>query len=402
MKTEKLYHDDSYKTTFKGNILEKYVVQGQPVLILDKTCFYPSSGGQISDRGMIEGIPVLSAEEENGKVIHYLEKEIGAGIGETVCGKIDWPYRFDHMQQHTGQHILSGALMKLWQKDTQSFHMGEEISTLDIPAMVLDEQKIKEVEHLTNQIIYEDRVIHNYSVKNNAELKEKGTFRIKHEQFEELRIIEIDGFDISACGGTHCNRTGEIGLIKVTGWENRKDKIRISFLCGLRAFADYQKKHGIIKNLSHYFTTGIEQLEEKIIQLNLEQKELSKSVDRMERRIVEFESEELKKENRREEKDFFLIDKLFMEHKIQNIRQMAQLLAREEKFIIVLGAEKPEPVLCLALSSDLKFPVKEMFNKVMLEFKGKGGGTENLVLGKLEREDDLQKAYQRLVQLILS
>jgi alanyl-tRNA synthetase len=91
-----------------------------------------------------------------------------------------------------------------------------------------------------------------------------------------------------------------------------------------------------------------------------------------------------------------------MEHKIQNIRQMAQLLAREEKFIIVLGAEKPEPVLCLALSSDLKFPVKEMFNKVMLEFKGKGGGTENLVLGKLEREDDLQKAYQRLVQLILS
>jgi alanyl-tRNA synthetase len=306
------------------------------------------------------------------------------------------------MQQHTGQHILSGALMKLWQKDTQSFHMGEDISTLDIPAMTLDEQKIAEVEQLTNQIIYEDRVIYNYSVKNSAELKEKGTFRIKHEQFEELRIIEIDGFDISACGGTHCNRTGEVGVIKITGWENRKDKIRISFLCGLRAFTDYQQKHGIIKSLSHHFTTGIEQLEGKIIKLNLGQKELGKYCNRMGKRIAEYESKELKEKNCREEKNFFLIDKLFMEQKILNIRQMAQLLSREEKTIIVLGAEKPEPVLCLALSSDLNFPIKEIFNEVMYEFKGKGGGTENLVLGKLEREEDLQKAYQRLVQSILS
>ena len=402
MKTEKLYHNDSYQITFQADIVEKYMEKERYALILNKTYFYPNSGGQISDRGVIEGIPVLTVEEENGRIIHYLQNEIKAGIGETVCGKIDWSYRFDHMQQHTGQHILSGALMKLWQKDTQSFHMGEEVSTLDISAILLDEQKIAELEQLANHIIYEDRIIHNYFIKDSSELEGKDILRIKHELFEELRIIEIDGFDISACGGTHCHRTGEVGIIKITGWENRKDKIRLSFLCGFRALADCQQKHGIIKNLSHYFTTGIEQLEEKIIQLNQEQKELGKYCNRMEKRIVEYESEELKEKNRREEKDFFLIEKLFAEQKVQNIRQMAQLLAREEKTIIVLGAEKPEPILCLALSSDLKFPVKEMFNEVMFQFKGKGGGTENLILGKLEREEDLPEAHQKMVQMFLS
>lgn len=402
MKTEKLYHNDSYQTTFQAKIVEKYKEKERYALILNKTYFYPNSGGQISDRGAVEGIPVLNVEEENGRIIHYLQNEIKEGIGETVGGKIDWSYRFDHMQQHTGQHILSGVLMKLWQKDTQSFHMGEEVSTLDIPTMVLDEQKIAELEELANQIIYEDRIIRNYFIKDSSELKGKNILRIKHEQFEELRIIEIEGFDISACGGTHCHRTGEVGLIKITGWENRKDKIRLSFLCGFRALYDFQQKHRIIKNLSHYFTTGIEQLEEKIFQLNQEQKELSKFCNRMEKRIVEYESEELKEKNRREGKGFFLIEKLFLEQKVQNIRQMAQLLAREGKTIIVLSAEKPEPILCLALSSDLKFPVKEMFNEVMTQFKGKGGGTDNFVLGKLEREEDLSEAHQKMVQMFLS
>lgn len=402
MKTEKLYHNDSYQIAFQARVVEKYKDRERYALILDQTCFYPTSGGQISDRGIIEGLPVLTVEEENGKIIHYLQNEIKAAIGDTVTGRIDWQYRFDHMQQHTGQHILSGALMKLWQRDTQSFHMGEDICTLDIATMVLDEQKVKELEQLANQIIYEDRVIERYFVKNSAQLEEKSTLRIKNEQLEELRIIEIERFDKSACGGTHCHRTGEVGLIKIIGWENRKDKIRLSFLCGYRALADYQQKHHIIKKLSHYFTTGIEQLEEKIIQLNEEQKELNKLCNKMERKIMEWESEELKEKNRREEKDFFLIEKLFMEQKVQNIRQIAQLVAKDEKTITILGAEKPEPVLCLALSPDLNYPVKEIFNQVMTEFGGKGGGAEYLVLGKLEREEDVKPAYQRAIQLILS
>ena len=224
MKTEKLYHKDPYKISFQATILEKYVDRDKHVLILDKTIFYPNSGGQICDRGIIEGISVIDVEEHDGKVIHFLEKEVFAGIGDSVSGNIDWPYRFDHMQQHTGQHILSGALMKLWERDTQSFHMGSDICTLDISYIDIDDQKIIELESLSNQVIYEDRVIMDYFVENTDTRIDRNTLRIKQKHFEQLRIIEIADFDLSACGGTHCNRTGEVGIIKIIGWEKDKDK----------------------------------------------------------------------------------------------------------------------------------------------------------------------------------
>jgi alanyl-tRNA synthetase len=401
LKTEKLYHYDSYQKTFQASIVDKYLDKGKYAVILNQTCFYPTSGGQICDKGFIENIPVIDVEENNERIIHYLENEIIAGIGELVTGTIDWQHRFDHMQQHTGQHILSGALIKLWQKETQSFHMGMDICTVDIPAMVLDEQKIDEIEQLVNKIISENRQICHYYLKNRDELINY-RFRDKQEKLEQLRIIAIEDFDRSACGGTHCQKTGEVGLIKITGWENRKDKTRISFLCGFRALSDYQQKHRIIKNLSNFFTTGIENLEEKIIRLNQEQKELSKLYSKMERKIIEQESEELKEKNRREEKGLFLIEKLFLEQKVQNVRQIAFLLSKEEKTVIILGAEKPEPTLCIACSVDINYHIKEILNQVMAEFKGKGGGSDYMVLGKLKREEDVKKACQRVAELIPS
>lgn len=402
LKTEKLFHKDSYQNTFQAHIVEKYTDNGRYALVLNKTCFYPSSGGQICDRGIIEGISVIDVIEIDGKIIHYLEKEVMVETGGLITGTIDCLYRFDHMQQHTGQHILSGALMKLWGKDTQSFHMGNDICTLDIPYTNFDEYKITELEDIANKIIYENKIIHNYFVKNSDELMEKSVFRIKQEHFEELRIIEIDGFDLSACGGTHCGRTGEVGVVKIIGWENRKDRTRISFLCGNRAFTDYQKKHNIIKNLTQYFTTGTEYLENKIMKLNQEQKELSKLCNKMEREIIEWESEKLKKINRREEKGITIIEKLFPEQKIQNIRQIAMLIVKEGNTIVVLGTKKPEPLICIARSYDLNNNIKDIFNQIMTEFNGKGGGSENIVLGILEAEGDIEKAYKRAVQLILS
>jgi alanyl-tRNA synthetase len=123
--TERLYYYNSYQTTFQANVVDKYVDKGKYALILNQTCFYPTSGGQICDKGSIAEVPVIDIEEVNGEVIHYLQDEVSADIGDVVSGKIDWRTRFDHMQQHTGQHILSGALMKLYQEDTQSFHMGK-------------------------------------------------------------------------------------------------------------------------------------------------------------------------------------------------------------------------------------------------------------------------------------
>lgn len=401
METKKLYHQDSYQTKFQAIIVDKYSIteQGKLAVVLNQTCFYPNSGGQINDRGTIEGIPVLAVEEEGDKIVHYLEQEIKNGIGDSVNGEIDWHYRLDHMQQHTGQHILSGVLMELWQRETQSFHMGEDICTLDIFTLPLDEDKMKEAEWRANQVVYENRVVQHYFSENKIELR-TDRFKEKQGKLEQLRIINIENFDKSACGGTHCGQTGEVGIIKILGRENRKDKIRISFLCGYRALNDYQMKHLVLKNLSNFFTTGIENLEEKIRQLNLEQKELTKSYSKMEKRINEWESAELKAKSRQEIKGISLIEKIFSEQKIQNLNQIATLLAKEENTFIILASENPEPAICLARSADLDYNLKEIMDKLFGEFNGKGGGSNNLVLGKLGRKEDIKGACQRAVELI--
>jgi len=399
--TERLYYYNSYQTTFQANVVDKYVDKGKYVLILNQTCFYPTSGGQICDKGSIAEVPVIDVEEVNGVVIHYLQDEVSADIGDVVSGKIDWRTRFDHMQQHTGQHILSGALMKLYQEDTQSFHMGKDVCTIDIPALDIDEQKIKMIEEIANQIIYEDRPIYHYFLKNSTGLTEK-KLRKKQEKLDQLRIVEIDQFDCSACGGTHCQHTGEVGIIKINGWENRKDKIRISFLCGYRALADYQKKHNITSYLANFFTTGVEQLTEKIIKLYQEQKELSKLYKKMERDVIKWEVEELKRGYCCEQEGIFVIKKLFCEKDSSNLRQIAYLLSKEEKYVIILGAENPEPVLCLARSADVKHNIKEVIEQIRQEFKGKGGGTDCMALVKLESLNDLKSAFQMAVELIFS
>ncbi len=398
MQTVKLYHQDSYQTKFQAIVEDKYDDQGRHALILNQTCFYPLSGGQLSDKGTIEGIPVIAVEEREERIVHYLEREIAAGIGELVSGEIDWHQRLDHMQQHTGQHILSGVLMEFWQRETQSFHMGDDICTLDILAMPFDEPEMKEIERQANQIIYENRVIRHYFSKNKLELR-TDRFKEKQEKLEKLRIIDIENFDCSACGGTHCRQTGEVGIIKILGWENRKEKIRISFLCGYRALGDYQEKHRILKNISQFFTTGIEQVEEKIRQLSMEEKGLTKSYQKMERKINEWESEDLKKNNRRAEKGIFLIEKIFPEQKVQNLNQITMLLTREEKTVTILGSEEPEPAICLACSADLSYNLKEILNQLLSEFTGKGGGSDFLVLAKLEKKEDIKKACQRAAEL---
>ena len=398
--TEKLYHQDSYKTVFKATVLKKIMMKGQQVLILDKSCFYPNAGGQLCDKGMISGITVLDVQEENGDIFHYLNDYITVKIGKTITGEIDWLKRFDHMQQHSGQHILSAALMEMWQKETLSFHMGEATCTLDIPFTQFDDQQVGILEEMANRIIFENRPIHHYcDGENDKAISRK--LRKAQELHEELRIIEIVKFDLTACGGTHCSYTGEIGLIKITGWENRKDNTRISFLSGYRALGDYQEKHRITKRLSGIFTTGITQLEEKIIQLSHENKHLSKLCNVMEGRLNQFEAEELIEKYGREENGLFIVSKLFSEKSLQSLKQIALMLINQKKCLTILGAEKPEAVMCLVCPQGFSLHMGKLIEQIMTEFKGKGGGSDFMAMGKLKKSEDAEKAFQRATELVL-
>ena len=373
-------------------VLDKKVEKETSALILDQSYFYPNAGGQLCDRGAIEGLPVIDVQEIDGNIIHYIKGDILINQGDVINGEIDWKHRFDHMQQHSGQHVLSGTLLSIWQKETLSFHMGEEVCTLDISYTSLNEKKVEHLEEMANQVIYDNKTIRQYYLEDNSnDISEK--LRKKQELHEKLRIVEIDKFDLTACGGTHCKSTGEIAIIKIIGWENRKDKTRISFLCGHRALDDYQKKNQIVKHLSGFFTVGFNQLEEKVAQLNKEKNELTKGFNRIEKDLIRYEAEELKLKYSKNEKDYLLVSKLFSEKSVHLLRQISLMLINEQKCLVIIGAEKPEPVLCLACSQDFTIHMGDLIRQIMIEYNGKGGGSNFMAVGKLKRSADLSKVF---------
>jgi alanyl-tRNA synthetase len=397
--TKKLFHNDSYQKKFIARVIAKEYKKGNTVLILDQTCFYPNAGGQLCDRGNIEGFLVFDVQESRGHIYHYIEGEIPVKKGNTITGEIEWSYRFDHMQQHSGQHVLSALLINVWQKETLSFHMGEDICTLDIPYNFFDESKVEKIEEMANAIVYQNKPIYQYYAEEKSQISRE--LRKKQEKLQEqLRIVEIAGIDCTACGGTHCNTTAEIAIIKIIGWENRKDKTRISFICGHRALSDYQNKHKITKNLSNFFTTGVNQLEEKVNKLSAEQKGLINKYRKVEKELISYQAKELKNNYTHHVKSYLIIKKLFEEKSESFLRQLALLLINEQKCIVILGAKDVETVLTIACSREFTINMGEVIKEIMSESNGKGGGSNFLATSRLNKKEDLPKAFDRAINLI--
>ncbi|MEW5900017.1 MAG: alanyl-tRNA editing protein, partial [Acidobacteriota bacterium] len=247
--TKRLYFEDSYAREFEAEVLEKFVREGKPAAALNQTCFYPESGGQPSDRGRLDGAVVVHVFEEEEKIIHLLDREL---TSQKVHGLIDWPRRFDHMQQHSGQHILSQCFIEALNGETKSFHLGELTSTLEIGISAISEEELEKIELRANEVVFEDREIKTYFVP--QERIEGVPLRKPPKKEGTIRVVEISEFDYSACGGTHCRRTGEIGLIKVTRWDKIRNNLRFEFLCGKRAWADYLLKNRAVQEISQKFS----------------------------------------------------------------------------------------------------------------------------------------------------
>ncbi|HDR67516.1 MAG TPA: alanyl-tRNA editing protein, partial [Bacteroidaceae bacterium] len=249
--TKKLYYDDPYKTQFEAVIVEKKRHGGKPAVILDQTLFYPESGGQPCDKGFINGIPVKNVVEDGAEIVHVIEKDIDA---KRISGTIDWETRFDHMQQHSGQHILSQVFHKLINGKTMSFHLGEKTSTVEINIRMISEEEIESVEKQANDIIFENREIR-CSFISDTHIDEV-PLRKPPVKTGELRIVEVQDFDYTACGGTHPRRTGEIGLIKILKWDRIRDNLRFEFVCGKRALNDYRIRTNILRDVTNRFSSG--------------------------------------------------------------------------------------------------------------------------------------------------
>jgi len=249
--TKRLYLENPCKVEFEAQVVEKVAWEQKPALILDQTCFYPESGGQPCDKGMINGIEVIKVLEDEARIIHLVAEDMSS---DKVTGRVDWQTRFDHMQQHSGQHILSQSFHELLGAETLAFHLGEAISTLEMDLRKISEEEVENIERRANEIVFEDREIKCYFIP--EEKIESVPLRRPPKKKGLIRVVEVSDFDFSACGGTHVRRTGEIGLIKIIRLERIRNNIRFEFICGRRALEDYLRKNRILRELSTRFTVN--------------------------------------------------------------------------------------------------------------------------------------------------
>lgn len=393
--TERLYYQDSYLKEFRAKVLKKIKIDNQTAVVLDETAFYPTSGGQPYDKGVIQDVPVVEVAEEGDEIIHILKKELKEKINSEVVGKIDWKRRFDHMQQHSGQHILSAAFEKLWNADTVSFYLGDEICTLDIMKDNITSEEVKKAEILSNNIVLENKPIKAYFV--NQERANELNLRKIPPQKEDIRIVEIKDFDICACCGTHCGTTGEVGLIKILKWEKRGVKIRLDFICGKRSLKDYYWKNELIKNISNKLTIKDTELGEAVERMLEERKEARKESREIKEKLQEYEAKRLIEESSIRDDGIRIINKVFEEKNFQEARGLVQKIINLNDSVVVLAGIKNKgegegAKILFACSRVLKYDMNGLIREAGKFIEGRGGGAPNFAQAGGKKAEGIEDA----------
>lgn len=370
--SEKIYQEDSYITELSAEVLSCIKKDDFYEIILDKTIFYPHmSGGQPKDEGTINGIEVCDVQERGDEIVHVLKEEISG----RVTLEINFSKRFDHMQQHTGQHILSYSFSQLFGGNTVGFHMSDNYTTIDIDT-TLTEEMIEKAELLCNKIIYENKIVtaKNYSYEEAMKLE----LRKDPLKLDILRIIEIENYDISACGGTHVKNTGEIGIIKVTKSEKFKQGTRIEFLCGKRALNDYMIKNRNISALSSILTCRTDMIMDNFDKIFNENKKLKKDMNNLNNSLNEYKARDLKINAL--EKDTVKYIFSVSDEDVKNLRYICSKITEDESYVAVMISETINDCsIVIGQSKNLNIKIKDVFEKCRVFINGKGGGNNFLL-----------------------
>lgn len=383
--TERLYFEDPYLLDFEAEVIERLIHDGKPAVVLDRSCFYPEGGGQPSDRGTLNGIPVHEVVEMEGKILHVLEADFEGG---RVKGRVDGVRRFDHMQQHAGQHILSQAFFELFKGETRSFHLGEEASTLEIGLSRLSEEEITKVEERANAVVFKNREIKTY-FKDNETIGDV-PLRRPPKVSGRIRVVEVADYDYSACGGTHPRRSGEVGMIKITRWERIRDNLRFEFLCGWRALQDYGLKHRQLRLISNELTIGESEVADSFFRIRDELKSLQRSNKKIREKLVDFEAIDLIKKSRET-----LLVRSFENRDPDEVRRLASAVVNSEARAVVFGLKTPGRVsLYLGCSPELGVDMRALVEIAGPIIDGKGGGPPSLVQISGTKTDMLDAALE--------
>ena len=378
MPTTRLYYDDPYLSDFECNVLrcEPSTRNSSPAplyeAVTDVTAFYPNSGGQPSDRGVLAGADVVDVIERDGEIIHLTVGSVPLGPAN---GRVDIERRFDHMQQHTGQHILSAAFASLFGLDTVGFHLGDETSTIDLPALEISHDQAAAAERLACEVVFQNRPV---TVKfcKPADLDESQLRKLP-DNADRIRLVDIRNFDLTACCGTHVRATGEGGLIKIIGTEHIRNVTRVEFVCGRRALADYRWKNDAVHVAASQLSIHGKELPETLLRLQNQIRQGRRGLEEALDRLRDYEAEEIYSAavpmNPSGTKVIALTSQ---KQDIEAVQAVAQRLCRKPRVVALFGSVDGESArLVFARSHDIPLDMSELLRQALPAIDGKGGGT---------------------------
>ena len=403
--SEHLYYSDSFLRTFTGAVTDVREVadsNGKQIwqLALNRTAFYPTSGGQPFDTGQLSAVsldgtalmvPVEQVEEdEQGAVWHFVRNPLVSGT--FVEGQIDWKRRFDHMQQHTGQHLLSAVFWRELQAPTISFHLGESTSTIDLASEQVTHQSLERVERIANEIIGEDRQVTTRDLpRGEAEaMLAAGQLRKLPDRQGTIRVIDIADYDKNACGGTHVRSTGQIGGLQVRAVERVSRGVRIEFVCGLRAVRAVRADLAILRETSALLSTRATELASTVGRLLTEGKANAKQCQKLREELAVFQGAKLAMEEPIES-GLRLVVRAWRDRDRDYVRLLASRTAiAAPRTAVIFSANDSDPVrVFVARSSDLDFNCGQIMREALAQMGLRGGGSADLAQGEVPAEQEV-------------
>ncbi len=380
--TERLYYDNAKLMTFDAHIVEVRPTERGPIVRLDRTAFYPTSGGQPHDTGSLDGIPVVDVWEDDAhEVWHLLARPLPSEITlpHPVHGVVDEARRFDHMQQHSGQHLLSAAFDHLYKARTLSFHLGSELSTIDVDMPRLPAEQIRAVEEEVNRVIWQDLPVHARFVTH----EELATIPLRKppKVKEHIRVVSMGDYEHIACGGTHVSRTGEIGLVKITRAERYKGHVRVHFLCGGRALRHYRRTLTLLQETSNILSVGHEETPQAVQRLQEELKETRAALNKAKATLLQAEAEELWRTTPEVEGVRRILR--HWERPFAEVLNLARALREKPRTLTCLAATEAKGLrLVCARSDDLPdIHAGQLLRTLVRSLGGRGGGSPALAQG---------------------
>jgi alanyl-tRNA synthetase len=374
--TDRIYYRDSYCRRFDATVARACEHEGRPAAILDRTAFYPASGGQPFDTGRLGDVRVVEALDLDDEVVHVLSAPLDSGA--TVAGEVDWTRRFDHMQQHTGQHLLSAAFDRLFGTRTVGFHMGAEVSTIDL-AREAAPGEIERAVDQANRVVWENEVV-SVRLVSREEASEL-PLRKESERAGTLRLVVIAGVDLSACGGTHVSRTGAVGVIAVLSWERVRGGSRVTFVCGNRALGALRIYRDAVNGSVRTLSVLPADLASAVERVQTESRGLRKRLKQLQERLAAYEGARLAAACDVEVGGVGLLVQTLVGWDQAGLSALAAAATASRPACAVLLASGPPAAVVVACSVGVQVDASAVLRELTGRFGGRGGGTRELAQG---------------------